>query len=82
MQHELERAQNENTVTLKWLPGTLAQVKALADDHAERLQRIERTVNGQTERLDRIEHDVKGLRSDMPDIVADALRATRTPRTD
>ncbi len=62
-QHELQRAQNENTVTLKWLAGTLAQVKALADDH--------------TERLDRIEHDVKGLRRDMPGIVADALRDAR-----
>ncbi len=51
MQHELERAQNENTVTLKWLAGTLAQVKALADDHTERLQRIEQIVNGHTEWL-------------------------------
>ena len=59
----LEQAQKDNTVTLKWLAGTLAQVKALADDH--------------TERLDRIEHDVKALRRDMPGIVADALRDTR-----
>ena len=59
--------------TLKWMAGTLAQVKALADDHTERLQRIDG-------RLDRIEHDVKGLRRDMPGIVADALRDTR--RTD
>ncbi len=29
-QHELQRAQNENTVSLKWLAGTLAQVEALA----------------------------------------------------
>jgi len=65
-QHELQRAQNESTVPLKRLAGTLAQVKALADDHTERLQRIE--------------HDVKGLRADMPSIVADALRDTR--RTD
>ncbi len=71
----LEKAQNENTITLKWVAGTLAQVKALADDHTERLQRIDG-------RLDRIEHDVKGLRSDMPGIVADALRASRTRRTD
>ena len=54
----LEQAQNENAVTLKWMAGTLAQVKALADDH--------------TERLDRIEDDVKALRRDMPGIVAAA----------
>ena len=72
-QHALAQAQNENTVTLKWMAGTLAQVKALADDHTERLQRIDG-------RLDRIEHDVKGLRRDMPGIVAGALRDTR--RTD
>ena len=65
----------KTTVTLKWMAGTLAQVKALADDHTERLQRIDG-------RLDRIEDDVKGLRRDMPGIVADALRATRTRRTD
>ena len=79
-QHALEQAQNENTITLKWLAGTLAQVKALADDHTERLQRIEASVSDQAGRLDRIEHDVKGLRRDMPGIVADALRDSR--RTD
>lgn len=68
------------TITLKWMAGTLAQVKALADDHTERLQRIEASVSGQAGRLDRIEHDVKGLRRDMPGILADALRDTR--RTD
>ena len=73
----LERAQNENTITLKWMAGTLAQVKAATDDHTERLQRIEGTVKDQTARLDRIESDVKGLRRDMPGIVADALRDTR-----
>ncbi len=41
-QHELQRAQNENTVTLKWLAGTLAQVETLAYDHRERLKRIAR----------------------------------------
>ncbi len=86
-QHELQRAQNENRVSLKWLAGTLAQVEALAYDHRERLKAIEGrlgaieiTGNEQTERLGRIEHDVKGLRRDMPGIVADVLRDTR--RTD
>ncbi len=44
-------------------------------DHTERLQRIDG-------RLDRIEDYVKGLRRDMPNIVADALRATRIRRPD
>ena len=86
-QHALQRAQNENKVTLKWLAGTLAQIEALAYDHRERLKGIEGrlgaieiTGNAQAERQDRIEHDVKGLRRDMPGILADALRDTR--RTD
>ena len=54
-QHALAQAQNENTVTLKWMAGTLAQVKALADDHTERLQRIEQDVNGQSTRLDHMD---------------------------
>lgn len=79
-QQALEQAQNDNTLTLKWVAGTLAQVKMLADDHTERLQRIEASVSDQAGRLDRIEHDVKGLRRDMPAIVADALR--HSGRTD
>ena len=62
------------------MAGTLAQVKALADDHTERLQRIEASVSDQAGRLDRIEDDVKGLRRDMPGIVTDALR--HSGRTD
>ena len=31
----LEKAQNENTVTLKWVVGTLGQVKAVVDHHTE-----------------------------------------------
>ena len=94
VQHALQEAQKDNTLTLKWMAGTLAQVKALADDHTERLQRIEEavgdrtgrldrieaSVSDQAGRLDRIEHDVKGLRRDMPGIVADALR--HSGRTD
>ncbi len=76
-QHALEQAQKDNTYTLKWLAGPLAQVKALADDHTERLRRIEASVSDQAGRLDRIENNVKGLRRDMPGIVADALRQSR-----
>ena len=66
----------------------LAQVKALADDHTERLQRLEQNLNGQSTRLDRmdtrlekvdgrldhIERDVKGLREEIPGLVTDAVR--------
>ena len=58
----LEKTQNENTVTLKWQAGTLAQVKALADDHTERLQRIEQNLNGQSTRLDRLDQPANALR--------------------
>ena len=87
-QHALEQAQKDNTITLKWLAGTLAQVKALADDHTERLQRLEQNLNGQSTRLDRmdtrlekvdgrldhIERDVKGLREEIPGLVTEAVR--------
>ena len=86
-QHALEQAQKD-TLTLKWLAGTLAQVQALADDHTECLRRIELNLNGQSTRLDRmdtrlekvdgrldhIERDVEGLREEIPGLVTEAVR--------
>ena len=84
----LERANTTNVETLKWVAGTLGQVKAVQDDHTVRLDRIEvrldriETVqDDHTKRLDRVESEIRGLRSDfagyrteLPGIVADALR--------
>lgn len=63
----LEKAQNENTSTMKWVVGTLGQIQAAVVDHTERLERIESAVR-------RLESDIKGLRRDLPGIVADAMR--------
>jgi hypothetical protein len=71
----LERAHNENTTTLKWMAGTLGEIKGVVDDHTERLCHIEGSLKEHTASLVRVEQDVKGLRRDMPGIVADALRA-------
>jgi len=71
----LEKAQNENTTTLKWMAGTLGEIKGVVDDHSEHLRRIESSLKDHTASLVRVEQDVKGLRRDMPGIVADALRA-------
>jgi hypothetical protein len=84
----LERATTTNVETLKWVAGTLGQMKATQDEHTVRLDRIEgvqgehtkrldrlETVQADhTKRLDRIELEVRGLRADMPGIVAGALR--------
>jgi hypothetical protein len=64
----LERAHNENTTTLKWMAGTLGEIKGVVDNHTERLQRVETEVQ-------KVGRDVQGLRRDMPGIVADAMRA-------
>jgi hypothetical protein len=64
----LERAQNENTTTLKWMAGTLGEIKGAVDDHTERLQRVETEVQ-------KVGRDVQGLRRDMPGIVMDAMSA-------
>ena len=65
----LERAHNENTTTLKWMAGTLGEIKGVVDDHTERLQRIETDVQ-------KVDRDIKGLRRDMPGIVAEAMRSS------
>lgn len=56
----LEAAQKETAETQTWMAQTLGRIAAVQDEH--------------TRRLDRVETEVKGLRSDMPSIVADAMR--------
>jgi uncharacterized coiled-coil protein SlyX len=71
----LEQAHNENTTTLKWMAGTLGEIKGVVDSHTEHLRHIEGGLKDTKASLARVEQDVKGLRRDMPGIVADALRA-------
>jgi hypothetical protein len=84
----LERASVNNTETVGWLAGTLGGMKAVQDDHTQRLDRLEtgqeehtkrlvRLEIGQedhTKRLERIETDLRGLIQNLPSIVSDAMR--------
>ena len=62
----LETAQKETAKTQTWMAGTLGRIAAVQDEH--------------TQRLDRIETDLKGLRTDLPAMLAEAVREGLKPR--
>jgi hypothetical protein len=84
----VEQAQNDNTQSLRFIVATVAQMKAVQDDlvttvtelavvqeQQGKVQEQQGKVQEQhTKRFDRLEADLKGLRSDLPIIVADAMR--------
>ena len=77
----LEKASIENTETITWLAGTLGTMKAVQDNHTQRLDRVETKVDRVEIRLDRVEGKVdrvdKTLNDMMvalPKLVADAMR--------
>jgi lipopolysaccharide biosynthesis regulator YciM len=47
----LEKAQSENTGTLRWVAGTLGQIQAVQDDHTQRLDRMEKVQTEHTQLL-------------------------------
>jgi hypothetical protein len=58
----LERTQNETVETLRWAAATLGQMKAVQDEHTQRLGRMQavqdehtQRLNDHTQRLERIE---------------------------
>lgn len=51
----LERAQNDNTESLKWLITKVARIQAAQDEHTLRLDRIEGRIDKIEGRLDKIE---------------------------
>ena len=61
----LEKAQNTNTGTLKWISGTLGQVAAEVAGLREET----------TKRFDKLDFDIASLRRDLPEMLADAVRA-------
>ena len=61
----LEKAQNDNTASLKWVVGTLGQVQATVDDHTGRLGQLQATVDDHTVRLGRLETEVKAVRTEV-----------------
>ena len=77
----LEKASVENTGTITWLAGTLGTMKAVQDDHTQRLDRIETRLEEHDNRFD--EHDARFDRLDktlhdlteaLPGIVSNAMR--------
>ena len=63
----LERASVENTETITWLAGTLGTMKAVQDNHTQRLDRVET-------KLDRVDKTLNDLVKTLPSIVSDAMR--------
>ena len=63
----LEAAQNDTTKTLRWVVAKLGGIASQQDEHTLQLERID-------SRLGRVEAGLDGLRRDLPNIVADAMR--------
>jgi hypothetical protein len=70
----LEAAQNDTAQTLRWVVAKLGRVSAVQDEHTLRLERIEGRIDGVDAGLRKVETDVHSLRTDMPAIVAGAMR--------
>ena len=67
----LEAAQKDTTETPRWVVAKLGRMSAVQDEHTLRLERIET-------RCDRIETKIDNFVRDLPGIVGDAVRGTRT----
>ena len=63
----LEAAQKETAETQTWMASTLGRIASVQDHHGK-------TLEDHTQRLDRIETDLKGLRTDLPAMLAEAVR--------
>ncbi len=70
----LEAAQNDTTQTLRWVVSKLGKMSAVQDEHTLRLERVESRLEKVETRLGRVENEIISLRSDMPAIVAQAMR--------
>ena len=70
----LEKASVENTETITWLAGTLGTMKAVQDDHTQRLDRIETRLEEHDSRFDRLDKTMHDLTEALPGIVMEAMR--------
>jgi chromosome segregation ATPase len=89
----LEKAQLENTATLKWVSGTLGQIQALQDHHTDELREIRndmrqmrgdiRGLDGKIDAVDRkvdaVDRKVGGLAATLPGLIGEAVRAATKP---
>ena len=53
---KLEHAQNDSTVTLKWMAGTLGKIQAVQDHHTEELATLKSDMVEVKSRLGGVEH--------------------------
>jgi outer membrane murein-binding lipoprotein Lpp len=67
----LERASVNNTETIGWLAGTLGGMKAVQDDHTQRLDRIETDVQVLKSDVAILKSDVSTLKSDVAILKSD-----------
>jgi chromosome segregation ATPase len=77
----VEQAQNDNTQSLRFIVTTVAQMKAVQDDHGHQLDEHGRKLDEHGRQLGELRGEVSGLRTefhalrkDLPTIVADVMR--------
>jgi DNA-binding FrmR family transcriptional regulator len=77
----VEQAQNDNTQSLRFIVATVAQMKAVQDDHghvfeehSRQLGELRTDVNGLRTEVGGLRTDLQGLRKELPTIVADVMR--------
>ena len=67
----VEQAQNDNTQSLRFIVTTVAQMKAVQDDHGQLLDDHSRKLDDHSQRLGRIESMVGGLRTEVDGLRTD-----------
>lgn len=65
----LERAQNDNTETLRWVVTKLARIQAAQDEHTLRLERVEDRLERVETKVDQLTQSVQAL----PRVLAEML---------
>ncbi|MBO0765219.1 MAG: hypothetical protein J2P50_11615 [Hyphomicrobiaceae bacterium] len=73
----LERAQNDNTQSLKWVVTQLAKAQVTLDEHTLRLDRVETKLDGVGTDVGQIKGKLDGLIEGLPRIVAEAIREAK-----
>ena len=72
----VERAQVENTATIKWLAGTLGTVKSVQDQHTETLAELKSDVSELKSDVSELKSDVSELKSNVSELKSSVSRLT------
>jgi DNA-binding FrmR family transcriptional regulator len=67
----VEQAQNDNTQSLRFIVATVAQMKAVQDDHGHQLDDHGRKLDDHGRQLGELRGDVSGLRRDVDGLRSD-----------